>query len=367
MIIKALFIAAASLSSASVAALTPPSNNSPSIRLMSAALSTKGGAVPAAAARSTKLAATPSASAATTANDDGPLMPKALLAMRTCYKTCFVASAVDVTTTLIDKKIWSNLFGIASLVKLRWTDYVDITDSLTLLVFALGVQRVSKFYEKWMQSDENRVTNESLSSFFSSMCWMWRFVALNFALNSLVDAAALPQMSMKRLGLKNVSPSSMVTFVATTLALGYSLINSLCAKVAAAEDEKDNNRISSNQSESKKTPQYKSIRLLGYKAFSGQALSAAAFELNSCMKLAKWLVAADTGIVGRASSFNDWVEPFAMTALLMGLNKAFLRAAIVRSREQSKETAEKDKEIYKELFNEQIKFYSRVGEIMKGM
>ena len=56
-----------------------------------------------------------------------------------------------------------------------------------------------------------------------------------------------------------------------------------------------------------------------------------------------------------------------MTALLMGLNKAFLRAAIVRSREESKETAEKDQEIYKDLFDAQIKFYSRVGEVMKGM
>lgn len=364
-IIKALLLAVASLLSSSVSAFTPPSNP-PSRSLMSAALSTKGGAASAAAARSAKLAATPSSSAATT-HDDSPLMPKALVAMRTCYKTCFVASAVDVTTTLVDKKIRSNLFGVTSLLKLRWTDYVDIFDSLTLLVFALGLQRVSKFYEGWMQSDENRVTNESLSSFFSLMSWMWRVVALNFAVDSLVDASALPKMSIKWLGLQDVSPSSMVAVVTTTLALGYSLINSSCARVAAAEDEKDNNRISSNQSDSKKTPQFISLRTIGYKAFSGQALSAASFGINSCMKLAKWLVAANTGIVGRASSFNEWVEPFAMTALLMGLNKAFLRAAIIRSREESKETAEKDKEIYKDLFNAQIKFYSRVGEFMKGM
>ena len=164
-----------------------------------------------------------------------------------------------------------------------------------------------------------------------------------------------------------VSSSSLVAVVATTLALGYSFINSLCVRVAAFEDEKDNNRISSNQSESKKNSQYKYIRIVGYKAFCGQALSAASFGINSCMKLAKWLVAADTGIVARASSFNEWLEPFSMTALLMGLNKAFLRAAIVRSREESKETAEMDKEIYKDLFNAQIKFYSKVAKMMKGM
>jgi len=167
---------------------------------------------------------------------------------------------------------------------------VDIFDSMTLLVFSLGLYRVSKFYEGWLQNDENRVNNESLSYFFSLMCWMWRVVALNFAFDSLVLASALPQMSMKWLGLQHVSSSSLVAVVATTLALGYSFINSLCVRVAAFEDEKDNNRISSNQSESKKNSQYKYIRIVGYKAFCGQALSAASFGINSCMKLAKWLL-----------------------------------------------------------------------------
>ena len=89
----------------------------------------------------------------------------------------------------------------------------------------------------------------------------------------------------------------------------------------------------------------------------------------SCLKLSKWLVAADTGLVGRALSFNEWLEPFAMTTLLAGLNKAFLRAAIVRSREASRETAEieMDEEIYRELFTAQTKFYTKVADVMKGM
>jgi hypothetical protein len=199
------------------------------------------------------------------------------------------------------------------------------------------------------------------------MCWIWRVVALNFAFESLADASALPQMSMKWLGLQHVSSTSLVTAVATTLVLGYSMINSFCARIATVEDERDDNRIGSNQSESKTRPQYKSIRMLGYRAFCGQALCAASFGLNSCTKLSKWLVAADTGIVGRASSLKEWAEPFAMTALLIGLNKAFLRAAIVRSREESRETAEMDKAIFKDLFTAQIKFYTKVAEVIKGM
>mmetsp|Transcript_25353 Transcript_25353/g.41167 ORF Transcript_25353/g.41167 Transcript_25353/m.41167 type:complete len:394 (+) Transcript_25353:154-1335(+) len=358
MIIITVLLAAAALSPVS-SALAPPSS------LMPVALGTRD-AVSAASVRSVKLAATPSSSAATQ-DDGGRKMSEALLSIQKCYRTCFFACAVDVTTTLIDKKIWSKLSGLKSLLQLRWTDYVDIFDSMTLFIFALGLQRISECYEGWMQDEGKRMNNESLSSFFSLMCWMWRIVALNFALDSAVDASVLPQMSMKWLGLQHVSSSSLVTAVATTLVLGYSAVNSLCERIATVEDKKDDNRISSHQIESKTHPQYKSIRILGYKAFCGQALSAASFGINSCMKLSKWLVAADTGIVGRASSFNDWAEPFAMTALLAGLNKAFLRAAIVRSREASRETAEMDEEIYTELFTAQIKFYTKVAEVLKGI
>ena len=354
-LISVLLAAVAALSP--ISALTTPSSP-PSLILMPAALTTKGGA--AAAARNVKLASSPSSSAAT--YDSGRPMPEALLSIRKCYRTCFFASAVDVTITS-----WSKLFGPKSLLHLRWTDYVDIFDSMSLLIFAFGLRRLSKIYERWMQGDEDRMNNESLSSLFSLMCWIWRVVALNFALKSLAGASVLPQMSMKWLGLQHVSSTSLVTAVATTLVLGYSIVTSFCAKIATVEDEKDDNRISSNQSESKTRPQYKSIRMLGYRAFCGQALCAASFGLNSCMKLSKWLVAADTGIVGRASSLKEWAEPFAMTALLIGLNKAFLRAAIVRSREESRETAEMDKEIFKDLFTAQIKFYTKVAEVIKGM
>ena len=369
-IITILFAVVATLSP--VSALAPPSNNSAShTSLMPAALGgTRGGGVFAAStrSRSVELAATPSSSAAT--QDDGNRkMSDALLSIRKCYRTCFFACAVDVTTTLIDKKIWSKIIGPSGVFRLRWTDYVDIFDSMTLFIFALGLNRISIFYEGWMQDDEKRMDNESLSSFFSLMCWMWRIVALNFALDSIVDASVLSQMSMKWLGLEYVSSSSLMAAVATALVLGYSVVNSFYERIATVEDEKDNNRIKPHQSESKTQPQYKSIRILGYRAFCGQALSTASFGINSCLKLSKWLVAADTGIVGRALSFNEWLEPFAMTTLLAGLNKAFLRAAIVRSREASRETAEieMDEEIYRELFTAQTKFYTKVADVLKGM
>ena len=87
------------------------------------------------------------------------------------------------------------------------------------------------------------------------------------------------------------------------------------------------------------------------------------------MELSKWVVAADSGIVGRALSFGEWVEPFAMTTLLFGLNRAFLRAAIVRSRDESKTAVgmEEDEVIYNNLFTSQVNFYTKVAEVVKGV
>ncbi len=358
---------------------TTPSKQPKRLLMPAAALQTKGGAAGAAAARNVKLAASASSAAATYDGhrDDTTATTAseaALHSIRTCYRTCFFAIAVDVLTTLIDEKMWSKL--LSGRISLRYTDYVDIFDSMSNFIFALGLHRLSKFYEQMqmIRDDEKTtatrsVSDENLSSFFSLMYWIWRVVAVNLALGSLSLASALPQISFTWLGLRHVSSSSIVMVVATTIALGYSIVNSFCERIATVEDERDNNRISSNQRESKTQPHYKSIRILGYRAFCGQALCAASFGIYSCMEFSKWLVAADTGIVGRASSFGQWAEPFAMTALLIGLNKAFLRAAIVRSRDESRETAaaEMDEEIYNDLFTAQIKFYTKVAEVVKGM
>jgi len=338
-------------------------------------LRTKGGAATAAASN-VKLAA----SASSVAKHDGhrddtsttTVAEAALHSVPTCYRTLFFSIAVDIILTLIDEKLWSKL--LSGLLNLHWKDYVDVFDSISNFIFASGLYRLSKFYER-MQIQDNEKTatgsfsDESLSSLFSLMYWIWRVVAANFALGSLSLASALPHISFKWLGLRHVPSSSLVMVVATTIVLGYSIVNSFCERIATVEDKRDDNRISPNQSESKTRAHYKSIRILGYRAFCSQALCAASFAIYSCMEFTKWLVAADTGIVGRALSFGDWAEPFAVTTLLIGLNKAFLRAAIVRSRDESPEpeTAEMDKEIYNDLFTAQIKFYTKVAQVMKGM
>lgn len=293
-------------------------------------------------------------------------MSEALQSMRKCYRACFFASAVDVTITFIEN-IRSKIFSVRGLLNLHWTDYVNILDSITLLIFAIGVQRVATVYQRWVDGEQGRKSDESLATYFSVMCWFWRVVALDYACNSLVDASVLPQMSMKWLGLHHVSPSSIMKIVAGATLLSYFVVNSYCAKIAFAEDAEDDKRINASQRESKTQSHFKSIRLLGYHAFRGQALAVAACSINSCMKLIKLLVAADTGLVARAMSLLEMTEPLVVTLLLLGLNKAFLRAAIVRSREQSKATAEKDGEVYNDLFTAQTQYYTKLGGFVKKM
>ena len=293
-------------------------------------------------------------------------MSEALQSMRKCYRACFFASAVDVTITFIEK-IRSKIFSVRSLFNLHWTDYVSILDSITLLVFAIGVQRTATVYQRWVEDEQDRRSDESLTSYFSAMCWFWRVVALNYAFDSLVDASVLPQMSMKWLGLHHVSPSSLMKIFAGATLLSYFVVNLYCAKIAFAEDDKDTKRINCSQRESKTQSKFKSIRRLGYHAFRGQALAAAACWINSCMKLIKLVVTADTGLVARALSLKEWTEPLGITLLLIGLNKAFLRAAIVRSRDQSKATAEKDNEVYNDLFAAQIQYYTKLAGFVKKL
>ena len=384
---------------------TPNNNSHTTLMTSSPLLQTKGGAAHnnGKGRRQQQLAATSSSSTpseTTNAQHSNNPASKALQSIRTCYKTCLFSTAVDFIITLIDgdqpgKKLWSKLFLVGNNnnnmkmnnLHLRWTDYVDIFDSLSLLVFALGLYRVSKFYEEWLNDDDNdtandvttqqRMSNDNLSKFFSIMNWIWRIVAVNFALGSLSIASALPTIGasgpfdfiFRLLSSNVVSSSSLVMVVVTALVIGYSIINLFCDKVATIEDENDDKRISSTQRQSKSQLQFKSIREQGYGAYCSQALCAGSFGIYSCMELSKWVVAADSGIVGRALSFGEWVEPFAMTTLLIGLNRAFLRAAIVRSRDESKTAVgmEEDEVIYNNLFTSQVNFYTKVAEVVKGV
>ncbi|KAL7459762.1 hypothetical protein ACHAWC_011491 [Mediolabrus comicus] len=198
---------------------TTPNNNSHTTLMTSSPLlqTTGGAAHNLQKRRQQQLAAMSSSSSASeTTHDNGQQYSnnpasKALQSIRTCYKTCLFSTAVDFIITLIDgeqpgKKLWSKLFLVGNNklndLHLRWTDYVDIFDSLSLLVFAVGLYRVSKFYEEWLNDDDNdtatdvttqqRMSNDNLSKFFSIMNWIWRIVGVNFALGSISIASALP-------------------------------------------------------------------------------------------------------------------------------------------------------------------------------
>ena len=62
-------------------------------------------------------------------------------------------------------------------------------------------------------------------------------------------------------------------------------------------------------------------------------------------------------------SVSDVIAPFAIAWLLFSLNKRFLRAAIVRLRDDESNAI--DDEVYNNLFIAQTGFYQKVTETMK--
>jgi len=169
------------------------------------------------------------------------------------------------------------------------------------------------------------------------------------------------------------------------LVSGCIATNAYCKTNAISQDRADDGRISMHQQKSKKNVVfYASNRRLGYRAYRNQALCVWSFGLTAVMELLKWVADAtatttdydddDDGnrrgivaciIVGRLLSISDVIGPFVIAWLLFGLNKSFLRAVIVRLRDDGSEIITLDEEIYNDLFIAQMGFYKKVSEAMK--
>eukprot|EP00547_Thalassionema_nitzschioides_P018231 CAMPEP_0194246060 /NCGR_PEP_ID=MMETSP0158-20130606/14366_1 /TAXON_ID=33649 /ORGANISM="Thalassionema nitzschioides, Strain L26-B" /LENGTH=361 /DNA_ID=CAMNT_0038981879 /DNA_START=195 /DNA_END=1276 /DNA_ORIENTATION=- len=296
---------------------------------------------------------------------------KAVQSMKACYKTIFFATFVDVFITFIDNDLYQKFYSTTA--KLSWVDYFDVFDSMSLLVFACGLWRLSVAYQ---HIDSNGfVTNDRLVEIFQVMIWIWGINALNLGMISVSVAASLPAHAQGGLFgflFTNVNVSSNFLILAVTgiLACGNLVIRWYCNKNSIIEDQKDNARIHPSQQQSKGQV-HASRRELGYQAYLNQCLCAGSFGIFAILKTIQWVVDADDGgVVGRLMSCSDVLEPFAMTMLLMGLNRSFLRAAIARLRDEhsgsSSKVVKDDDEIYNGFFAAQSGFYNKISTVLKG-
>ena len=75
-------------------------------------------------------------------------------------------------------------------------------------------------------------------------------------------------------------------------------------------------------------PKFDMVHEVGYSNYRNQALCSGSFSVMACLELVKWIVSLDGGIIGPIFLVSDFLTPFAMTTLLVTLNKALIRAAI---------------------------------------
>eukprot|EP00563_Minutocellus_polymorphus_P019099 CAMPEP_0197717450 /NCGR_PEP_ID=MMETSP1434-20131217/1978_1 /TAXON_ID=265543 /ORGANISM="Minutocellus polymorphus, Strain CCMP3303" /LENGTH=382 /DNA_ID=CAMNT_0043301979 /DNA_START=119 /DNA_END=1267 /DNA_ORIENTATION=- len=278
---------------------------------------------------------------------------EALQSIKFCYRACFAAFLADAFVSIIDDKLWAKWFGGGG--GITWTDWVDLLDTLNVLIFGLGLRRVSQLYFATLQDRDRRMSEESVLDLMRTMSKIWRSCALSLGLVSLSMATSLHQQGGVAL---RIGAGSFVVVVLAVLALGNGIIRHYCStKIKALTVPGDN---TSSRSEA---------RELGYRAYRNQALCAGVFAIMSAIEFIKWVAnKAEAGIVGRVFAIPDFLTPAAITTLLFALNKSFLPAFVVATRAGVGAVREGDidDEIYDQLFTAQKDFYTKIGATLES-
>lgn len=92
----------------------------------------------------------------------------ALRSIHYCVKMSFLSVLSEIIVTFIDDNIGSKFFG-ASASSLSWTDYIDIFDSLSFLVFGGGLWYISTLYFRNFTNLDERMTHDNLLELFRAM------------------------------------------------------------------------------------------------------------------------------------------------------------------------------------------------------
>ena len=294
---------------------------------------------------------------------------EALQSIRYCCKMCFASVIADVLITLITRDFWSRLLSAT----LTWIDYIAIFDTTSLLVFGVGLWKISQLYFGSISDMTKRMEKDHLLDLFRNMKQIWGLTALNLALVAVSIGATLPAMMKDNDGpfkfmLDGVSSRHLIAGVVGVLAVVRLVIRDTCAKTATREKNAyDEEMANIGQQEFQPSPKHAMLREAGYRAYVNQAQCAGSFGVMTFLELVKWIVSIEVGVgglIGHLFSVSDVLTPFAITVLLFALNKALLRAAIAEVRGGPK-GIEQDDETYNDMFVAQVGFYKKVGDTLK--
>ena len=289
------------------------------------------------------------------AKDYDRVATEALQSIKQCYRACFAASFSDLLVSIIDDNLWSKWWSTSG--DITWTDWIDLVDSLNVLIFGLGLRRVSKLYFASLQDRERRMSEESVLDLMRTMARIWGSCALSLGLVSLSMASSLHHQGAFALGMSTSYFTGIFLFV---LAIANGIIRAECR--SAINDAGDiDNKSKETQSEGGE---------MGYRAYRNQALCAGVFGIMSMLELIKWFINKNqAGIVGRIFAIPDILTPATITTLLFALNKSFLPAYIAATRKNgygAKAGNGINDTVYNQLFAAQKGFYSKVGETLKS-
>jgi len=340
---------------------------------MHSLLRVRGGA---ASRRSTAVAFSSSSAASSDNEKSQKIMAiqanQALQSIQYCVKMCFFSVFSSVFITFIDGNILSKFLSSESF--LGWADYVEFFDSLGLLFFGGGLWRVSQLYYKSFTNPNKRMGQDNLLDLFHAMSWIWGIVAFNLAFVSVFMAASLPVYGFDgpfQFMLEKVSPKQLSMGVVGILGIVSIVILGRCEKRAIKEGRAYREKKYGVQQETQlpTTPKFDKVRQAGFRAYCNQALCAGSFGVMATVEWIRWIVSIKLhigggSIIGHMFSVSDFITPFVITALLVTLNRAFVRAAIAEIVGDSAKV-DGDDEIFNDLFVAQTRFYNEAAKTVK--
>jgi len=317
---------------------------------------------------------------------------QAIQSIRFCCKMCVASVLSEISVLFVDADLFAKFFGSsADTPILTWVDYIDIFDGLALLLFAGGLWRISQLYFISFSNMDDKMDRQHLLHLFTFMKWIWGGVAASTGGVALSMAATLPSHGNSGIFagiLGRIACSRLVAGAAGILGVGATITLVRCRKIVDAEVQSYREKHGIVEEEPKQMKQLDALKVAGYAAYRSQALCSASFAVMSIFALLKWIVSfeiTDGGklnFVGQVFAVSDFLTPFAMTALLVTLNRALVRAAIaeiigdddsgdandatVKKKRKSGSGRSSDDEIYHDLFVAQTGFYKKAGETLKG-
>mmetsp|Transcript_5830 Transcript_5830/g.12777 ORF Transcript_5830/g.12777 Transcript_5830/m.12777 type:complete len:468 (+) Transcript_5830:167-1570(+) len=317
---------------------------------------------------------------------------QAIQSIRFCCKMCVASVLSEISVLFVDADLFAKFFGSsADTPILTWVDYIDIFDGLALLLFAGGLWRISQLYFISFSNMDDKMDRQHLLHLFTFMTWIWGGVAASTGGVALSMAATLPSHGNSGIFagiLGRIACSRLVVGAAGILGVGAMITLVRCRNIVDAEVQSYREKHGIVEEEPKQMKQLDALKVAGYAAYRSQALCSASFAVMSIFALLKWTVSfeiTDGGklnFVGQVFAVSDFLTPFAMTALLVTLNRALVRAAIaeiigdddsgdandatVKKKRKSGSGRSSDDEIYHDLFVAQTGFYKKAGETLKG-